>query len=121
MSNTLYLKWSNPRSRRNYIVGKLTKGKQYEFQYCGDYNPAKKDGYLELKAFPTDTLYTSERLFPTFSSRLPDPKRRDIDKILRRYGMKQFDDFELLRKGGAKLPIDTYEFVDSDGVSDVEK
>ncbi|MCD7764156.1 MAG: HipA N-terminal domain-containing protein [Lachnospiraceae bacterium] len=121
MSNTLYLKWSNPRSRRNYIVGKLTKGKQYEFQYCGDYNLAKKDGYLELKAFPTDTLYTSERLFPTFASRLPDPKRRDIDKILRRYGMKQFDDFELLRKGGAKLPIDTYEFVDSDGVSDAEK
>lgn len=118
MSNILYLKWKNPMSRRNYIVGKLTRGNQYEFQYCGDYDQAKKDGYLELKAFPTDTVYTSKKLFPTFSSRLPDPKRRDIDKILQKYGMDQFDDFELLRKGGAKLPIDTYEFVDPAGTSD---
>ena len=46
-----------------------------------------------------------------FSSRLPNPKRRDMDKILEKYGLAQYDGYELLRKNGGRLPIDTYEFI----------
>ena len=35
---------------------------------------------------------------PAFASRLPDPKRRDIDKILKKYNMSEYDQFTLLKK-----------------------
>ena len=44
-------------------------------------------------------------LFPVFASCLPDRKRKDIDKILQKYGLKEFDEYELLKKSGARLPI----------------
>ena len=50
-------------------------------------------------------------LFPVFASRLPDRKREDIDKILQKYGLKEFDEYELLKKSGARLPIDNLEFI----------
>ena len=34
-----------------------------------------------------------------------------MDKILEKYGLAQYDGYELLRKNGGRLPIDTYEFV----------
>ena len=42
---------------------------------------------------------------------MPDPKRRDINDILQEYGLKAYDEFELLKRSGARLPIDSYEFV----------
>ena len=51
-------------------------------------------------------------MFPVFSSRLPDRRRKGIEKILEKYGLTEFDKYELLKKSGARLPIDTYEFID---------
>ena len=34
-----------------------------------------------------------------------------MDKILEKYGLAQYDGYELLRKNGGRLPIDTYEFI----------
>lgn len=107
----LYLIWKDPRTRRNFIVGKLTREKSFKFQYCEEYENARKHGWKMLEAFPEEKIYESAILFPTFSSRLPDPKRRDIDKILNKYGLNQYDAFELLKKNGGRLPIDTYEFI----------
>ena len=108
----LYLIWKDPETRRNYTIGKLTRGKTFTFEYCEDATEAEQAGWKPLGAFPTYQVYSSEIMFPVFSSRLPDKKRRDIKKILKKYGLKEFDEFELLRKSGARLPIDTYEFVD---------
>ncbi len=58
-----------------------------------------------------DKVYTDTVLFPVFASCLPDRKRKDIDKILQKYGLKEFDEYELLKKSGARLPIDNLEFI----------
>ena len=107
----LYLIWKDPKTRRNFTVGKLTRGETFKFEYCEEYNDTQKCGWGKLEAFPNEKVYESNILFPVFSSRLPDPKRRDIEKILEKYGLTQYDAYELLKKNGGRLPIDTYEFI----------
>ena len=107
----LYLIWKDPVTRRNFTVGKLTRKKNFEFEYFGEYDLAKECGWRKLEAFPEEKVYESGVLFPVFSSRLPDPKRRDIQKILEKYGLTEYDAYELLKKNGGRLPIDTYEFI----------
>ena len=110
----LYLMWQAPSNGRSYIVGKLIKGDGYEFQYCKEINLAIKNGFCPLICFGNiNKSYKSEELFPVFSSRLPHRKRKDIDKILKKYDLKEFDDYELLKRSGAKLPIDHLYFVSS--------
>ncbi len=50
-------------------------------------------------------------IFAVFPSRLTEPSRPEIKEILATYGMTKYDDFELLKRSGAKLPTDNYEFV----------
>lgn len=108
----LYLIWKNPVNRRNYEVGKLTRGDEYKFEYSNEYKQALEDGWELIQAFPEVKEYYSKELFPVFSSRLPDRKRRDIQAVLNKYGLEEYDGYELLRKSGGRLPIDTYEFID---------
>jgi curved DNA-binding protein CbpA len=110
--NHLYLIWKDPRSRRKYIVGKLSRGDKYTFEYCEEYKLAKEVGWDLLVAFPEEKQYESQTLFAAFSSRLPDPKRRDIVDILKKYNLEEYDGYELLKKSTGRLPIDTYEFID---------
>lgn len=111
--NYLYLIWKCSSNRRQYIVGQLSKNGQYEFCYCEEFNEAVKEGFSPLISFEdTNRVYKSQELFPAFSSRLPDRKRKDINKILKRYGLEQYDSYELLKRGGAKLPIDNLQFID---------
>jgi hypothetical protein len=84
----------------------------YSFEYYGEYREAQRAGWDSLQAFPEDTRYESDSLFTAFSSRLPDPKRRDIRDILSKYDMDAYDGYELLRRSTGRLPIDTYEFID---------
>ena len=111
MNDYLYLIWQGPISRRNFTIGKLTHSDNYIFEYMPEISEAKKEGWDFLKSFPEDKKYESETVFPVFTSRLPDRKRRDIDKILEKYSLNAYDEFELLRKSGAQLPIDTYRFI----------
>lgn len=108
----IYLVWQDPSTRRRMVVGKLERGNGYTFTYEQDYEKAMEHGWDMLKSFPEKKVYHSEKMFPAFSSRLPDPKRRDIDTILQEYEIDYYDEYELLKKTGARLPIDSYEFVD---------
>ena len=112
MNNYLYLIWKDPQTRRNFVIGRLGRGEKYTFEYFGEFEKAKQYGWTKFDVFSEEKVYESNHLFPVFASRLPDKKRRDIDKILQKYGLSEFDEFELLRKSGAKLPIDTYSFID---------
>ena len=108
----LYLTWKNPHSMHNYTVGKLSRLKDgYSFEYCDENELAIADGWMGVPAFPEMKKYKSKELFPVFSSRLPYKKRKNIDIILKKYGLQIYDGFELLRASGGRLPIDTYEFV----------
>ncbi|MEF9953671.1 MAG: HIRAN domain-containing protein [Clostridium sp.] len=109
----LYLIWKSEKSRQQYIIGQLTKNGQYEFQYCEEIKDAIADGFTPLLCFPKlDELYTSEKLFSIFTSRLPDRKRKNIHEILKKYGLTEFDEYMLLKRSGARLPIDSLEFID---------
>lgn len=109
----LYLIWKCSSTRRQYIVGQLSKNGQYEFQYCEEIEEALHAGFMPLVSFERiDIVYTCKELFPVFSSRLPDRKRKDIRRILEKYGLKEYDAYELLKRSGARLPIDNLQFID---------
>lgn len=109
----IYLIWKEPKTRQNYIVGQLSKNRRYEFSYGHDVEEATKKGFELLIPFDNiNKVYKSDTLFPTFSSRLPDKKRRDIKKILSKYGLREYDEYKLLKRSGARLPIDNLLFID---------
>lgn len=70
----LYLTWGDPNSGKRFIVGKLTRGERFVFEYTGCSEAGKRLG--KAGAFPEEKRYESEKLFSIFSSRLPNPKRR---------------------------------------------
>lgn len=109
----LFLIWKSEQSGKQYIVGQLTKNNEYEFKYCEEIEEALEDGFVPLLCFPDlGKVYRDERMFSIFSSRLPDKKRKDIGDILKKYGMEKYDEYMLLKRSGARLPIDGLEFVD---------
>ncbi|MGB4661409.1 MAG: HIRAN domain-containing protein [Mobilitalea sp.] len=109
----LYLIWKSEKSRKQYIVGMLSKNGQYEFEYGNEVSEAIADGFTPLISFPDiSNVYKNDALFPVFLSRLPDKKRRDIASILKKYGMNEYEPYDLLKRSGARLPIDNLEFID---------
>ncbi len=109
----LLLVWKEPNTKRRYVVGELSKNGQFEFLYGYEVQDAIKVGFELLIAFPEiEKTYKNDNLFPVFASRLPDPKRRGIEAILSKYNLSEYDAYELLKRSGAKLPIDNLEFVD---------
>lgn len=109
----LLLIWKHPKTKRRYTVGTLSKNGQFEFSYGYEYKEAITAGFELLIAFPdAEKIYRNDILFPVFSSRLPDPKRKGIEEILNKYNLKHYDAYELLKRSGAKLPIDNLEFID---------
>lgn len=108
----LYLVWKSGKSGKQYIVGQLIKNRLFKFRYSEDVKHAIDDGFSPLLCFQDlNREYANEKLFPVFACRLPDKRRRDIQKILDKYGMEEYDEYILLRKSGARLPIDNLEFV----------
>lgn len=105
--------WKDPIERNRYVIGQIYKNGRYEFCYGYDIEKAMKKGFDPLIAFNNvNEVYESDILFPAFSSRLPDRRRKDIDKVLKKYGMEEYDAYRLLKRSGGRLPIDTLEFVD---------
>lgn len=109
----IFVVWQDPKSRSKFVIGTLTRNGHYEFTYGEELEQAKACGFMPLVAFRSfEKKYKEDALFPTFSCRLPDAKRKDIDRILADYGLTEYDEFELLKKSGARLPTDTLEFID---------
>lgn len=109
----LYLIWKSEKSRRQYIIGELVKNGQFEFRYGEEVQAAREDGFEPLLCFPDlDKVYKDDKLFKIFTSRLPDRKRKNIQAILEKYGLTEYDEYKLLKQSGARLPIDSLEFID---------
>ena len=58
-----------------------------------------------------DVEYFREELFNSFSKRLPRHGKRDVTSVLKEYDLKEYDDFELLKKSGGKISTDSFEFI----------
>jgi len=110
----LLLIWKEPKTRRTYIVGELSKNGKFEFSYGYEVQEAIAAGFELLISFPEiDKVYQNDNLFSVFMSRLPDPKRKGIKAILEKYGLTDYNAYELLKRSGARLPIDNLEFINS--------
>lgn len=110
----VYLVWTDVKTGDKYKVAELYKqDNKFYFKYIlENVKEAQGKGFKLLVAFPQiNALYDSPRLFANFAARLPEPTRPEIKEILETYGMTEYDEFELLKRSGAKLPIDDYEFV----------
>lgn len=110
----VYLVWTNLKKGEKYKVAMLYKeNEKYYFKYIlENVREAQKNGFELLVAFPQiNATYENPHLFAVFGARLPDKRRPEIDRILEEYGMNEYDEFELLKRSGAKLPTDNYEFV----------
>ena len=109
----VYLIWKDPKTRRQYIIGQLSKNGKYEFEYGFEVEEALKRGFELLISFDDiNKKYSSDKLFPPFRSRVPDRRRKGIDSILVKYGLNHYNEYELLKKSGGRLPIDSMEFID---------
>ena len=92
----LSLVWKDPKERKQYLIGRLSKGEEFVFKYDDEIKNALKAGFHPLLAFSNlKQEYHSKLMFPSFSSRLPDPKRKDINKILNKYNMDEYDAYTL--------------------------
>lgn len=110
----IYLIWKDYKTGQRYVVGELSKNGKYEFKYrVEDIDNAVENGFTPLIAFPIiNEVYENYDIFPAFSSRLPDKRRKDVKEILSKYKLEKYDAFELLKKSGGKLPTDSLEFID---------
>jgi len=109
----LQLVWKDPTTKRRYSIGELSRNGQFEFAYGFEVEKAIEVGFELLIAFPErEKVYKNDDLFPVFASRLPDPKRKGIEAILEKYDLSEYNAYELLKKSGARLPIDNLEFID---------
>ncbi len=110
----VYLVWTDVNTGKKYKVAMLYKenGKFYFKYILENLQEAMSNGFELLIAFSQiNATYENSQLFPVFSARLPDKKRPEIKEILVTYGMTEYDEFELLKRSGAKLPTDNYEFI----------
>ena len=111
--DSVYLYWNNKENNESYKVAELYKlDNKFYFRYILDnVKTAIKVGFKLLIPFPNvNATYENDKLFASFASRLPDKKRPEIEQILKTYGMEKYNEYELLKVSGAKLPTDSFEF-----------
>lgn len=114
-TNKAFVIWQDTiTTKRKFIIGFIEKNKEeFSFRYYGEIDEALEKGFSLLKPFDDkNKIYKSDILFPIFSSRLPDSKRKDINKILDKYNLDKYNEFDLLVKSKGKLPIDSLSFVE---------
>ena len=78
----LYLIWKSEKSRKQYVVGQLTRNGQYEFRYCKEIKDAIADGFKLLLCFQNGTAYIKMKNY--FLS-LPVACRIKKEEIRRRF------------------------------------
>jgi hypothetical protein len=95
---------------KKVLIGELAKnGKEYIFKYTPEPTD-EPEGFVKVPTFKDfERVYRSENLFLFFANRLYDKARPDMPKILERYGLIDYDEWELLKATKAKLMTDSYE------------
>lgn len=113
VDNIIWMMWKNDEGEL-FKVGELSKKtEKYYFKYDIDgVENAKAYGFSLLPYFPKlDAKYFREELFSSFAKCLPGHGKKDKTSILKEYDLKEYDDFELLKKIGGKMISDNIEFI----------
>ncbi len=122
----LYVIWREPQTGRRHCIGELWRiNVGYAFGYNLTECPWGNNGHFDiLPEFPDTTRsienpYTSKHLFPTFSQRIPSPKRPDFDKLMHLWGVESPDDaLEILGVSGGMQATDQLELADYRTIDD---
>ncbi len=111
--NTLEIYWQNPETRERSLVGFLEDNEnEYIFKYSQNVIQGKVTGFKPIYPFLNyEKEYRSMSMFSNFLNRIPSPKRNDINDILKKYGLEEYDEFNLLVKSGGRTPADNLEFI----------
>lgn len=123
MKKELWLVWKEPKTRRRYVVGVLTKhDNNYNFRYKYTKNELKDINFDFFPGFDNvESIYNNNNMFDAILSRLPNKNRPDYLNILKEYGLNEnSSEMEILEKTKGRLWTDTYEFVPAFDESNVE-
>ena len=109
----MYLMKSD-RNGNKVLIGELGKSeKKYTFRYTPE-NADKPEGFFKVPTFrDVDRVYTSDTLFLFFVNRLYDRARPDLPQLLEKHGLRDYDEWELLKATKARLLTDGYELAES--------
>lgn len=124
MMEELWLIWKEPKTRKKYKIGILTKEKDiYKFCYVSsEVEEAKKYNFKYYPGFSDLTkTYKSDELFENIRTRLPNVTRPDYLEILNCYDLeKDSTEIEILKSTRGRTITDNYEFVPAFDKSKIE-
>ncbi|MBO5397888.1 MAG: hypothetical protein J6A36_03030 [Clostridia bacterium] len=121
----LYLKWQDYKTNNKYVIGALCRDKEnnkYYFKLNEDYVKKAEECGFVLATLPFsdfNKIYESDTLFPFFKIRIPKIEKMDEDDIkdlLEEFDMKEFDEFEFLRKTKGHVMIDNFILEEDRGI-----
>ena len=114
----LYLKWIDYKTNKKYLIGALfrdkEKGKYYFKLSRAHVEKALKEKAISEVILPFsdyDRIYESDEIFAIFKIRLPKLDRfseEELQEFLKDLGMKEYDEFEYLRKTKGVLLTDKF-------------
>lgn len=114
----LYLKWFDYETSKKYLIGALFRDKEkgkYYFKLSKTHvEKAIKDKIISKAILPFsdfDKIYESDEIFAIFKVRLPKIERyseEELKFLLEELDMKEYDEFEYLRKTKGELMTDHF-------------
>lgn len=110
----LYLKWKDYKTGRKYVIGALCKEKQeYIFKLNPDgFKKSKEAGFFQKLEFQdVNKIYKSKELFTMFKVRVFQTEKYNNEQIkdyLNELNIKEYDEFEILRKTKGILMTDNF-------------
>lgn len=113
----LYLKWQDYKTNKKYVIGALCRDKEnnkYYLKLNEEYiKKAEENGFVmaTLPFSDVNKIYESDVLFPFFKVRIPKIEKMDEDdlkELLEEFDMKEFDEFEFLKKTKGEVMIDNF-------------
>lgn len=106
----LYLKWKDI-NNQIYTIATLYKYEDYYYLMINkeDMLNAKEKGCAGIGITNTNEAgYKSKELFRFFQNRIPSKDNQFIDEFLKEYGLKEYDEMEILKKTKGILGTDRY-------------
>ena len=114
----LYLKWIDYRTEKKYLIGALFRDKEkgkYYFKMSKEHvQKALNEKAITEALLPfsdLDEIYESNEIFTIFKIRLPKIERysaEELNELLEELEMKEYDEFEYLRKTNGILLTDKF-------------
>lgn len=114
----LYLKWIDYKTNKKYLIGALFRDKEknkYYFKLSQNHiEKAIEENVISKQMLPFsdfDKIYESDEIFAIFKIRLPKIEKfssEELRILLDDLKMKEYDEFEYLRKTNGILVTDNF-------------